>query len=71
VLVISHLPQVAACADRQVVISKSEQEGRTLSSLQQLDDQARTLEIARMLGDARGLEHAESMLNRGQALAAA
>ncbi|EAU54286.1 DNA repair protein RecN [Mariprofundus ferrooxydans] len=71
VLVISHLPQVAACADRQVVISKNEQDGRTLSSLQQLDAPARKLEIARMLGDAQGLEHAESMLNRGQALAAA
>lgn len=71
VLVISHLPQVAACADRQVVISKNEQDGRTLSSLQQLDAPARKLEIARMLGDTQGLEHAESMLNRGQALAAA
>ncbi|TLS69250.1 DNA repair protein RecN [Mariprofundus erugo] len=67
VLVISHLPQVAACGDRQVVISKFEQDGRTLSSLRQLDDAERRLEIARMLGGAGedSLPHADSMLARG------
>jgi len=71
VLVISHLPQVAACAGQQVVISKTEQDGRTLSSLRQLDAAARRMEIARMLGDAKGLEHADKLLARGQTLAAA
>lgn len=67
VLVISHLPQVAACGDRQVVISKFEQDGRTLSSLRQLEDAERRLEIARMLGGAGedSLPHADSMLARG------
>ncbi|MDX8405654.1 MAG: DNA repair protein RecN [Mariprofundus sp.] len=72
VLVISHLPQVASCADHQVVISKAEAGGRTLSSLQRLDASERRLEIARMLGgaDADAMPHADSMLARGQALAA-
>jgi len=69
VLVISHLPQVAACADQQVVISKAEQQGRTLSSLKMLNTAERRLEIARMLGgaDADAMPHADSMLARGQA----
>jgi len=73
VLVISHLPQVASCAAAQVVISKHEQNGRTLSSLKQLSHDDRRLEIARMLGgaDADAMPHADSMLTRGQALATA
>ncbi|MDQ6993921.1 MAG: DNA repair protein RecN [Mariprofundus sp.] len=70
VLVISHLPQVAACADYQVVIRKAEKDGRTVSSLQKLDQPDRQPEIARMLGGVDALPHAESMLHRGQALTA-
>ncbi|OIO67533.1 MAG: DNA repair protein RecN [Zetaproteobacteria bacterium CG1_02_53_45] len=68
VLVISHLPQVASCADHQVVISKVEKEGRTVTGLTAVLAQSRQLEIARMLGGAGGqsLEHAAEMLQRGQ-----
>jgi len=68
VLVISHLPQVAACADQQVVISKSEQAGRTITRLEPIADQSRQSEIARMLGGAgtQSLQHAADMLQRGQ-----
>ncbi len=68
VLVISHLPQVAACADQQVVIRKSEQAGRTVTSLESIEDQSRQSEIARMLGGAgaQSLQHAADMLQRGQ-----
>ncbi|MDQ6982710.1 MAG: DNA repair protein RecN [Mariprofundus sp.] len=71
VLVISHLPQVASCADHQVVICKSEKEGRTITGLELVKNQSRQVEIARMLGGAEGqtLQHAREMLVRGQTLA--
>ncbi|ATX81564.1 DNA replication and repair protein RecN [Mariprofundus ferrinatatus] len=67
VLVISHLPQVASCADQQVVISKRERDGRTLTSLNPVLDDQRMQEIARMLGgvDNDSRRHAETMLGRG------
>ncbi len=69
VLVISHLPQVATCAKRQIHIYKEQRDGRTVSGLKPLDDTARLKEIARMLGDAgdESLAHAEQMLARGAA----
>jgi len=68
VLVISHLPQVAACADHQVVISKAEKDGRTITGLQPVADDLRQNEIARMLGGAgeQSLQHAAEMLQRGR-----
>jgi len=68
VLVISHLPQVAACADQQVVISKAEKDGRTVTGLTPVADDSRQSEIARMLGGAgdQSLQHASEMLRRGQ-----
>ncbi len=68
VLVISHLPQVASCADFQVVISKAEKEGRTVTGLTSVQAQLRQNEIARMLGGAGEgtMEHAGDMLKRGQ-----
>jgi DNA repair protein RecN (Recombination protein N) len=67
VLVISHLPQVAACADAQAVICKDEQEGRTVTCLDMVAGDARQMEIARMLGGAgeQGLSHASTFLQRG------
>lgn len=67
VLVISHLPQVAACGDQQVHIFKEQREGRTVSALKALDTGARQEELARMLGGAneRSREHALEMLARG------
>lgn len=67
VLVISHLPQVAACAAQQVHIFKEERQGRTVSALRALDQAAREEELARMLGGAndRSREHAIQMLDRG------
>jgi len=72
VLVISHLPQVAACADQQVVISKSTRDGRTLTALESVEADARRAEIARMLGSGAGdqsLEHAAAMLEHGRSVA--
>lgn len=66
VLVITHLPQVAALGQHHLRVSKSLVDGQTLSNIAQLDEQQRIEEIARMLG---GLEitdttrrHAAEML---------
>jgi DNA repair protein RecN (Recombination protein N) len=66
VLVITHLPQVAALGQHHLRVSKSLVNEQTLSNIEQLDDAQRIEEIARMLG---GLEitdttrkHATEML---------
>ena len=66
VLVVTHLPQVAAFADAQIGVAKAETGGRTVASAQRLDDAARVIELSRMLSGqpdsaaARG--HAEELL---------
>lgn len=66
VLCVTHLPQVAACADWQWRIAKAEHEGETLSEVTPLDSAARIEEIARMLGGvnitATTRQHAAEML---------
>ncbi len=68
VLVVSHLPQVAACADHQARISKHQQDERTLTFIESVEADNRRDEIARMLGGAnvKSREHAAQMLQRGQ-----
>lgn len=66
VLCVTHLPQVAACADWQWQIAKGEQGGESVSEVRVLDAPARVEEIARMLGGvnitATTREHAAEML---------
>lgn len=67
VLCVTHLPQVAAFADRQYLIAKSEVDGRTRTEVELLDEQGRVREMARMLGGARtterSLEHARELIS--------
>ena len=49
VLVVTHLPQVAAFADAQVAVSKAVQGGRTVASARVLDGDERVVEVSRML----------------------
>jgi len=72
-LVVSHLPQVASCADHQIAIRKGEEGGRTVTRLESVAADQRQGEIARMLGGANteSLKHAETMLQRGSGMAAA
>jgi DNA repair protein RecN (Recombination protein N) len=67
VLAVTHLPQVAACADQHWVVSKSLKEGHTQSSVNTVSGEQRVREIARMLGGERlsetTLAHAKEMLN--------
>ena len=74
VLAVTHLAQVAACADHHYLVSKSTQaDGRTTSSVLAVVGEARVAEVARMLGGERmagtSLAHAQAML--AQALPAA
>ena len=50
VLCVTHLPQIAAMADQHLLISKREAGGRTYTSIQPLDLDGRTNEIARIIG---------------------
>jgi DNA repair protein RecN (Recombination protein N) len=49
VLVVTHLAQVAAFADHQVAIEKHTSDGRTVTTATTLDEEARVVEISRML----------------------
>ena len=52
VLVVTHLPQVAAYADTQFTVHKLEQGGRTTTRVERLDPEERERELARMLSGA-------------------
>ncbi|MGB7817018.1 MAG: DNA repair protein RecN [Methylotenera sp.] len=66
VLVITHLPQVAAQAAQHLQVSKTQHNGATLSHIQTLSQLERVEEIARMLGGIQITEttrnHAKEML---------
>jgi len=66
VLAVTHLPQVAACADQHLVVSKQVTGGQVGSRVTPTTGEARTHEIARMLGgeklSATTLAHAREML---------
>ncbi len=66
VFVVTHLPQVAACADNQVLVKKQEVKGRTVTSVATLDHHGRVSELARMLAgqpdSVTAREHAEELL---------
>ncbi|WP_181193387.1 DNA repair protein RecN [Prauserella shujinwangii] len=66
VLVVTHLPQVAAFADRHLVVDKGTAEGVTRSDVRVLAQADRVGELARMLAGLDGTEtgraHAEELL---------
>ena len=71
VLVVTHLPQVAAHADTQVAVTKSSADGRRRPPRRRsLDDDDRVIELSRMLSgspdSATAREHAAELL-RGRA----
>jgi DNA repair protein RecN (Recombination protein N) len=70
VLVVTHLPQVAAFADRHVVVLKSSDGTVTTSGLTTLDDTGRVRELSRMLAGLEdsdtALAHAEELLSTAQ-----
>jgi DNA repair protein RecN (Recombination protein N) len=66
VIVVTHLPQVAAWADTHFVVKKSSDGSVSQSDVTKLEDEARVEEIARMLagleGSASAQEHAAELL---------
>jgi DNA repair protein RecN (Recombination protein N) len=66
VMAVTHLPQVAACADHHLVVSKHSNHQGTISQVMQLQGEERVREIARMLGGEKvsdtTLAHAREML---------
>lgn len=67
VMAVTHLPQVAACADHHFVVAKAAHEGRTRSDITPVHGESRVAEIARMLGGERlsstSLAHAQELLS--------
>jgi len=67
VLAVTHLPQVAACADAHLLVSKFREGEATLSAVRAVAGEQRVREIARMLGGERlsvtTLAHAREMLD--------
>jgi len=67
VLVVTHLPQVAAFADTQVAVEKSARGEQTKVRVRPLDDEDREVELARMLSGSPDSEsarrHARELLN--------
>ncbi|HTW89430.1 MAG TPA: DNA repair protein RecN [Candidatus Binataceae bacterium] len=70
VLCVTHLPQIAAFADRHFVVEKRERGGSTVSRVLALAPAERTDEIARMLGGAQVSDQlrraARELLDRAQ-----
>jgi DNA repair protein RecN (Recombination protein N) len=67
VLAVTHLAQVAACADQHLLVAKTLRGKATVSDVRAVEGPFRVAEVARMLGgEARsGAVHAQAMLDRG------
>lgn len=70
IVVVTHLPQVAAFADKHLKVEKSASGNITTSSVIELNSGARVTEIARMMAgiqdSASALEHARELLGMSQ-----
>ncbi|MEO8388688.1 MAG: DNA repair protein RecN [Polaromonas sp.] len=68
VMAVTHLPQVAACADQHLLVAKRAENGTTISTVDHVNGEQRVAEIARMLGGERlsgtTLAHAKEMLGQ-------
>jgi DNA repair protein RecN (Recombination protein N) len=68
VIVVTHLPQVAAFADQQIQIFKDQSGGVSASSVKLLSTQERVQELARMLSGSSdsevALNHAKELLSQ-------
>jgi DNA repair protein RecN (Recombination protein N) len=69
VMVVTHLPQLAAFGDHHWQVQKVIQDGRTVTQVTRLQGEARTLELAQMLGEVNEgtLRSAHDVLQTAQA----
>lgn len=70
VLCVTHVPQIAALADRHFCAEKTETRGRTIAAVRLLDGKERVTEIARMLAGEKvpetALRHARELLAQAE-----
>ncbi|MBL8175468.1 MAG: DNA repair protein RecN [Bryobacterales bacterium] len=69
VLCVTHLAQIAGCADHHYSVEKREAKGRTVAAIEELTGDARTREVGRMLSGEltpEALRHAEELIRRGR-----
>ena len=70
VLCVTHLPQIAAMADSHFSVQKEERDGRTYTSIRDLDRTGRVEELARLSGGAHRsaaiMEGAEELLRQAE-----
>jgi len=69
ILCVSHLPQIAACAQAHFQVSKRTQKERTFATVVRLDAELRLNELARLLGSQvtpTSLQHARELLQQNQ-----
>jgi DNA repair protein RecN (Recombination protein N) len=70
VIVVTHLPQIAAQAERHFAITKSDKDSRTISEVRELDERQRIEELAAMIDGLPLTDHAiasaTDMLERSQ-----
>jgi DNA repair protein RecN (Recombination protein N) len=70
VLAVTHLPQVASCADHHLVVAKQFEGNVTISTVKQVQGEQRVSEVARMLGGGHisetTLAHAREMIEGGR-----
>ncbi|MBO4216975.1 MAG: DNA repair protein RecN, partial [Clostridia bacterium] len=70
VICVTHSPQIAALADRHILIEKEEKDGRAETSAKPIDGDGRIKEIARIIGGAKITEKtvaaAADMLNQAK-----
>ncbi|MCL1846612.1 MAG: DNA repair protein RecN [Coriobacteriia bacterium] len=70
VIVVTHLAQIAAVADKQLLVEKSTVDGVAITEIREVAGEERVAEIARMLSgraDEVALEHARTLLESGGA----
>jgi DNA repair protein RecN (Recombination protein N) len=70
VLCVTHVPQIAALADRHFLAEKKEARGRTVAAVRRLEGKERIAEIARMLAGEKipetAIRHARTLLEAGK-----
>jgi DNA repair protein RecN (Recombination protein N) len=70
VFCVTHVPQIAAVADRHFLAEKKETRGRTVAAVRLLEGRERIAEIARMLGGEKipetAVKHARALLEAGK-----
>lgn len=70
IIAVSHLAQIAVMSDREYLIEKQEENGKTLTKVHELDDTEKINEIVRLLGgnenDKYAQKHAEELLKQAK-----